>query len=80
VQSLCGAASHGGRLLMLGFGGNPVPTTDEIVEAVHRLLRGIAETIGHRDREPATLSPTTEMAYLEAERIRKARIDDPPER
>lgn len=61
---------------MLGFGGNPVPTIDEIAEAVHRLVRGIAEAINYQDKEPATLSPTTEMAYLEAEQIRKARIDE----
>ena len=61
---------------MLGFGGNPVPTIDEICEAVHRLVRGIAETINHREKEPATLSPTTEMDYLDAEQIRKARIDE----
>jgi hypothetical protein len=62
---------------VLGFGGNSIPTGDEIAEAVHRLLKGIAETVGHREREPTTLSPTTEMAYLEAERIRKASDDQP---
>lgn len=63
---------------MLGFGGNPVPTTDEIAEAVLRLVRGIANTLGHQEKESTALSPTTELAYLEAERIRKARIDDAP--
>lgn len=63
---------------MLGYGGNPIPTVDDIAEAVLRLVKGIADTLGHTERPATTLSPTTELAYQEAERIRKAVPNEQP--
>jgi hypothetical protein len=56
-----------------GIGGSSVPSGDDIAASLLQLLKGIAERIKYTPKEATTLSPTTEMAYQEAEELRRSR-------